>query len=233
MNFQEILTADTFFLYLGGLWTTLKLLAGCVFFGFLISVPMAVARNSRIAAIKRAVWFFTYVIRGTPLLLQMYLIYYGLSQFSAVRESFAWVALSNPMFCAMAALIINTVGYTTEIFAGAIRGLPYGEIEAAYAYGMNRFTIIRRIILPAALRTSLPAYSNEVIMMLHSTSLVSTITLMDLTGAASKIYSTYYLPFQAFMLAALVYMVITYMMVRGFRFAEWRYLAYQRPQEVR
>lgn len=233
MNFEAMLTMDTFFLYLDGLWMTLKLLVGCVFFGFLISIPMAVARNSHVKAIKNAVWLFTYVIRGTPLLLQMYLVYYGLSQFAVVRESFAWAALSDPMFCALAALTINTVGYTTEIFAGAIRGLPYGEIEAANAYGMSRFTTLRRIILPAALRTSLPAYSNEVIMMLHSTSLVSTITLLDLTGAANRIYSTYYLPFEAFMLAAAIYMVVTYAMVRGFRLAEWRYLAYQRPQEVR
>jgi arginine/ornithine transport system permease protein len=133
----------------------------------------------------------------------------------------------------VAALTINTVAYTTEIFAGAIRGLPYGEIEAANAYGMSRWTSLRRIILPSALRTSLPTYSNEVIMMLQSTSIVSTITLFDLTGAANNIYSTYYLPFEAFMTAAIVYMALTYLLVRGFRFAERRYLAYQRPQEVK
>ncbi|MDP3841338.1 MAG: ABC transporter permease [Oxalobacteraceae bacterium] len=233
MNFEALLTAETFALYLGGLWMTVKLTFACVAFGFLFSIPLAVARNSRIKIIGKTVWAFTYVVRGTPLLLQMYLIYYGLSQFETVRESFLWTALSEPMFCAVAALTINTVGYTTEIFAGAIRSLPYGEIEAANAYGMSRWTNLRRIILPAALRTSLPTYSNEVIMMLHATSLVSTITLLDLTGAANRIYSTYYLPFEAFMLAAAVYMMLTYLMVRGFRYAEWRYLAHQRPQEVK
>lgn len=233
MNFEALLTAETFALYLGGLWMTVKLTFACVAFGFLFSIPLAVARNSRIRPISKMVWAFTYVVRGTPLLLQMYLIYYGLSQFEMVRDSFAWTALSEPMFCAVAALTINTVGYTTEIFAGAIRSLPYGEIEAANAYGMSHWTNLRRIILPAALRTSLPTYSNEVIMMLHATSLVSTITLLDLTGAANRIYSTYYLPFEAFMLAALVYMALTYLMVRGFRYAEWRYLAHQRPQEVK
>ncbi|WP_025916988.1 ABC transporter permease [Herminiimonas sp. CN] len=233
MNFEAILTADTFALYLGGLWMTVKLLLACVALGFLLSVPLAVARNSRLLPVSKAVWAFTYVVRGTPLLLQMYLIYYGLSQFEAVRNSFAWTALSEPLFCAVAALTINTVGYTTEIFAGAIRSLPYGEIEAANAYGMSRWTNLRRIILPSALRASLPTYSNEVIMMLHATSLVSTITLLDLTGAANRIYSTYYLPFEAFMVAAAVYMVLTYILVRGFRYAEWRYLAYQRPQEVK
>lgn len=233
MNFEALLTPETFSLYLDGLWMTIKLLLACVFAGFLFSVPLAVARNSRIWIIGKTVWAFTYVVRGTPLLLQMYLIYYGLSQFETVRNSFAWTALSEPMFCAVAALTINTVGYTTEIFAGAIRSLPYGEIEAANAYGMSRWTNLRRIILPSALRTSLPTYSNEVIMMLHATSLVSTITLLDLTGAANRIYSTYYLPFEAFMLAAVVYMMLTYLLVRGFRYAEWRYLAHQRPQEVK
>lgn len=233
MNFEAILTPETFYLYLGGFWMTVKLTFSCVFLGFLISIPLAVARNSRIKLISKPIWAFTYVVRGTPLLLQMYLIYYGLSQFEAVRDSFAWSALSEPMFCAVAALTINTVGYTTEIFAGAIRSLPYGEIEAANAYGMSHWTNLRRIILPSALRTSLPTYSNEVIMMLHSTSLVSTITLLDLTGAANRIYSTYYLPFEAFMVAAAVYMMLTYILVRFFRYAEWRYLAYQRPQEVK
>lgn len=233
MNFEALMTPETFFLYLGGLWMTVKLTFACVSLGFLFSIPLAVARNSRIRPISKPVWAFTYVVRGTPLLLQMYLIYYGLAQFDVVRDSFAWTALSEPMFCAVAALTINTVGYTTEIFAGAIRGLPYGEIEAANAYGMSRWTNLRRIILPAALRTSLPTYSNEVIMMLHATSLVSTITLLDLTGAANRIYSTYYLPFEAFMLAAAVYMMLTYLMVRGFRYAEWRYLAHQRPQQVK
>lgn len=233
MNFQALMTPETFFLYLGGLWMTVKLTFACVSLGFLFAIPLAVARNSRIRPISKPVWAFTYVVRGTPLLLQMYLIYYGLAQFDVVRDSFAWTALSEPMFCAVAALTINTVGYTTEIFAGAIRGLPYGEIEAANAYGMSRWTNLRRIILPAALRTSLPTYSNEVIMMLHATSLVSTITLLDLTGAANRIYSTYYLPFEAFMLAAAVYMMLTYLMVRGFRYAEWRYLAHQRPQQVK
>lgn len=233
MNFEALLTADTFYLYLDGFWMTVRLTFSSVLLGFLISIPLAVARNSRIRPISKTIWAFTYVVRGTPLLLQMYLIYYGLSQFEAVRNSFAWTALSEPMFCAIAALTINTVGYTTEIFAGAIRSLPYGEIEAANAYGMSRWTNLRRIIFPAALRTSLPTYSNEVIMMLHSTSLVSTITLLDLTGAASRIYSTYYLPFEAFMVAALVYMMLTYVLVRFFRYAEWRYLAHQRPQEVK
>lgn len=232
MNFQEIFTAASFSLYLAGLWMTLKLLACSVGIGFFLSIPLAVARDAKSAAISKPVWLFTYVIRGTPLLLQMYLIYFGLAQFDAVRDSVAWTALSDPVFCAIAALTINTVAYTTEIFAGAIRSLPHGEIEAAHAYGMSRWTSLRRIILPAALRSSLPTYSNEVIMMLHSTSLVSTITLLDLTGAANYIYSTYYLPFEAFMAAAVVYMALTYILVCGFRMAERHYLVHLRPQEA-
>jgi len=231
MSFEFMLDPETQRLYLNGFLLTIKLLLGSIFLSFVLAIPMAVARNSRIKAIKNVVWSFTYVLRGTPLLLQLYLIYYGLAQFQFIRESAAWCALSSPLFCAFLAFTMNELAYTTEIFAGAIRGLPYGEIEAAYAYGMGPFTILRRIILPLALRRSLPAYSNEVVILLHSTSLVTTITLLDLTGAANEIYARYYLPFEAFMVAAVVYMTLTYCIVRMFRAAEIHFLAYQRPQQ--
>lgn len=232
MNFEVMLDPETQRLYLHGLWLTLKLLFGSIFISFILAIPMAVARNSRITVLKNVVWTFTYVVRGTPLLLQLYLIYYGLSQFEFIRNSAAWFALSDPLFCALFAFALNELAYTTEIFAGAIRALPYGEIEAAHAYGMGPVTILRRIIFPSALRQSLPAYSNEIIMMLHSTSLVTTITLIDLTGAANATYARYYLPFEAFMAAAAIYMALTYCIVRLFRIAEKHYLAYQRPQQI-
>jgi len=232
MSFEFMLDPDTQRLYLSGLWLTIKLLLGSISLSFMLAIPMAIARNSRIKPLKNAVWGFTYVMRGTPLLLQLYLIYYGLGQFQTIRESAAWFALSSPLFCAFLAFTLNELAYTTEIFAGAIRGLPYGEIEAAYAYGMGRFTILRRIILPSALRSSLPAYCNEVIFLLHSTSLATTITLLDLTGAANEIYARYYLPFEAFIVAAVVYMTLTYGIVRLFRGAENHYLAYRRPRQI-
>ena len=230
MNFAVLFEPSVQALYLRGLWLTLALLASSLVLSFLLSIPLAILRNSRIRPIKYAVWSYTYVVRGTPLLLQLFLIYFGVSQFQAVRDSAAWVVLSDPFYCALIALTLNEAAYTTEIFAGAIRQLPHGEIEAAYAYGMKWHTIMRRIVLPSALRNSLPAYSNEVIILLHSTSLASTVTLMDLTGAANDVYSTYYLPFEAFIGAAVIYMALTYAVVRLFRYAEKRLLAHQHPR---
>ena len=230
MNFSFVLDPDTQALYLRGLWLTVKLMLGCIVISFLVAVPLAVARNSRLRPVRGAVWLYTYIIRGTPLLLQLYLIYFGLSQFEAVRASAAWFALSDPLFCALLAFVLNEAAYSAEIFAGAMRSLPYGEIEAARAFGMRPLTILRRITIPSALRSSLPAYSNEVIIVLHSTSLAATVTLLDLTGAANEIYSTFYLPFEAFMVAAAFYMVLTFGIVRLFRAAEGRFLAHQRPR---
>lgn len=230
MNFSFVLDPDMQALYLRGLWMTLKLMLGCITLSLLVAIPFALALNARWKPLKYASSTFSYLIRGTPLLLQLYLIYFGLSQFQAVRDSIAWVALSNPLFCALFAFVINEAAYTGEIIAGALRNLPHGEIEAARAFGMRPWTIFKRVSLPSALRTSLPTYSNEVIIVLHGTSLATTVTLLDLTGAASEVYSTLYLPFEAFMVAAVFYMALTFCITRLFRAAEMRYLAYQRPR---
>lgn len=230
MNFDFILDQESQALYLHGLMLTLTLLLGGAVCSFLLAIPMAIARNARTNWLRYSVWAFTYVLRGTPLLLQLYLIYFGLSQFVWVRESALWWALSNPLFCALLALTLNELAYTTEIFAGAMRSLPVGEIEAAHAFGMRPVTVLRRIIIPAALRNCLPTYSNEIIILLHSTSLAATVTLMDLTGAANEIYARYYLPFEAFMVGALFYMALTYGITRLFRLAEHHFLVHQRPR---
>ncbi len=229
MNFDFVFDPDTQMLYLRGLWLTLKLLFICIAISFVIAIPLAIARNSSNKLLRYTVQSYSYVIRGTPLLLQLYLIYFGLSQFEAIRNSAAWFALSSPLFCTLLAFIINEAAYTSEIFAGAMRHLPTRQIEAAKAFGMPKTTLLSRIIIPAALRNSLPSYSNEVIIMLHSTSLAATVTLMDLTGAASDVYSTLYLPFEAFMVAAVFYLVLTLIIVKLFRLAEHRFLAHLRP----
>ncbi len=229
MNFDFIFDPDTQMLYLRGLWLTIKLLCCCIAISFVVAIPLAVARNSSNQWLRYPVQAYSYVIRGTPLLLQLYLIYFGLSQFESIRNSAAWFALSNPLFCTLLAFIINETAYAAEIFAGAMRHLPVGQMEAGTSYGMSKATLLRRIVLPAALRHSLPSYSNEVIIMLHSTSLAATVTLMDLTGAANDVYSTLYLPFEAFMVAAVFYLLLTLCIVGVFRAAERRFLAHQRP----
>lgn len=210
--------------WLAGLWTTLRLLLAALLVGGLAAVPLAVLRSLPQPWLSRPVWAFTYAIRGTPMLVQLFLLYYGLAQFAAVRESVLWPWLSSAWFCAIAAFAINTCAYTTELLAGAIRALPHGEVEAAKALGMSRFVMLRRIVLPSALRRALPGYGNEVVMMLHGTSLASVVTLMDLTGAARELNARHYLPFESFITAALLYLALTLVLVALFRAAEQRWL---------
>jgi arginine/ornithine transport system permease protein len=224
MNLDSVI--ESLPLYLQGLWTTLQLLALALAFGLAAALPLAVARASRRRWLALPVWGFTYVVRGTPLLVQLFLIYYGLAQFEFVRAGVLWPWLADAWFCAVLAFAINTCAYTTEIIAGAMRTLPPGEIEAARSLGFSPWQVLRRIVLPSALRRSLPAYSNEAIMMLHGTSLASVVTLLDLTGAAREVNSRHFLPFEAFITAALFYLALTFILVALFRAAETRWLAH-------
>ncbi|AYC32287.1 ABC transporter permease [Pseudomonas cavernae] len=218
-------------LYLGGVLVTLKLLAISLALGLAAALPLALMRVSRRPLINLPAWLYTYVIRGTPMLVQLFLIYYGLAQFSAVRDSLLWPYLSNATFCACLAFAINTSAYTAEILAGSIKATPHGEIEAAKAVGMSRFKLYRRILMPSALRRALPQYSNEVIMMLHTTSLASIVTLIDITGAARTVNSQFYLPFEAFITAGVFYLCLTFILVRLFKSAERHWLAYLAPRK--
>lgn len=211
-------------LYLNGAWLTLQLLLISLAAGLLIALPLAVLRSLPSPWISRPIWLYTYVFRGTPMLVQLFLIYYGLGQFEWMQQSALWPWFSSAWFCACLCFALNTGAYTTEIIAGAIRALPAGEIEAAKAMGMNRWVMLRRIVLPAALRRALPAYSNEAIFMLHGTSLASIVTIMDLTGAARTVNSTYYIPFEAFITAAVFYFLMTLVLVGLFHKAEARWL---------
>ena len=212
-------------LFARGLVTTLALLAVALAAGGLLAVPLAMVRSRGPRAASRAVWGFTYAIRGTPLLVQLFLLYYGLAQFDAVRDSVAWPLLRSAWFCAAAAMAINTCAYTTEMLQGAIRALPAGAIEAAQAAGLSRAQTWRRVILPLALRRTLPAYGNEAVMMLQGTSLASIVTLLDITGAAREVNARYYLPFESFLTAGALYLALTASLMGLFRLAERRWLA--------
>ncbi|MGR5133527.1 ABC transporter permease [Vibrio alfacsensis] len=223
MDFSLIV--ESFPVYLDGLWTTVWLVALALVIGLGVSIPLAVARNSTNYALSLPSWTFIYFFRGTPLLVQLYLIYYGMDQFFPVKDTL-W---ENAWFCALVAFVLNTSAYTAEIIRGAINGLPKGEVEAAKAYGMSTFMTYRRIILPSALRRALPAYSNEVIFMLHGSAVAGIITIMDLTGAARLVNSRYYAPFESFLTAGLFYMALTFIILWCFKVAEKRFLAYLRP----
>jgi arginine/ornithine transport system permease protein len=163
------------------------------------------------------------------LLIQLYIIYYGLAQIEGIQQTFWWDIFREAFYPALLAFTLNTAAYTTEIIRGAIVATPSGEIEAAKAYGMSWALRMRRIILPSAARRGVQAYSNEVIFMLHASAIASVVTLVDLTGAARNIYSRFYAPFDAFIFVALLYMVLTFMLVFAFRKLENYLLQHQRP----
>jgi arginine/ornithine transport system permease protein len=235
MNWSVIAQPETLQLYGEGLITTLWLLLSSLAIGAVLSLVFALALVSKIALLRWVVGAYTYVIRGTPLLIQLYLIYYGLAQLEWIQarwdDVWPWTYFKDAFFCALLAFSLNTAGYTAEMLAGAMRETAPGEIEAAQAMGMSRWQVLRRIVLPSALRRTLPGYSNEVVMMLHSTSLASTVpAMLDVTAAASRIYSDYYLPFEAYLFAAGIYLCITFAVIGLFRSAERRFLAHLAPR---
>lgn len=216
---------------LSGVAMTLWLLVVSIAVGGVLSVPLAVARVSRNPFVRGPVWFYTYVFRGTPLYIQLLLLYTGVYSLEMVRSQPELNAFFREgINCTLLAFALNTCAYTTEVFAGAIRTTPYGEVEAGRAYGMSRFTLYRRIILPSALRRALPYYSNEVILMLHSTTLAFTATVPDLLKVARDVNSATYSSFEAFGIAAVLYALMVFTLVWLFRCCEMRWLAFLKPQ---
>ena len=217
--------------HLSGVAMTLWLLVASIAIGFVLAVPLAVARVSENPLIRGPVWFYTYVFRGTPLYIQLLVFYTGIYSIESVRaQPLLDAFFREGINCTLLAFALNTCAYTVEIFAGAIRATPYGEIEAARAYGMSSFTLYRRIILPSALRRALPYYSNEVILMLHSTTLAFTATVPDILKVARDVNSATYASFEAFGIAAALYAVIVFALVWLFRRCEMRWLAFLKPQ---
>lgn len=230
MDFSIILESSS--TYIEGLKNTAILVSISLVIGLLFAVPLAVLRNSKNRLVQAPVRAFIYFFRGTPLLVQMFLVYYGFGQFDLVKESFLWPLFREAYFCALFTFALNTCAYTTEIIRGAIKTTPHGEIEAAMAAGMSRMLMFRRIILPSAFRRALPAYSNEVIFMLHGSSLASVITIIDITGAARIVNSRYYSPYEAFLTAALLYMALTFIIVFLVKRLEIKWFAHLQPQST-
>ncbi|MGF1872959.1 ABC transporter permease [Photobacterium indicum] len=212
-------------LYLDGFITTVWMVAVALVVGLIIAIPVGIARNSKNPIIYFPAWAYIYFFRGTPLLIQLYLVYYGLSQLIEVQGTL-W---QEAWFCALFVFILNTAAYTSEIIRGAINSLPKGEIEAAKAYGMSTPQSFRRIILPSAMRRALPAYSNEVIFMVHGSAVAGIVTIVDLTGAARIVNSRYYAPFESYLFAGMCYMVLTFTIIWGFKKLEQRWLQHLRP----
>ncbi|MCP4074891.1 MAG: ABC transporter permease [Gammaproteobacteria bacterium] len=204
-----------------GTLITLKLVFLSSIIGLMIALPLALARSSK----KRRYWIpaysYIYFFRGTPLLIQLFILYYGLGQFPMITESFLWPVLGDAEWCGLIGLTLNTAAYTAEILRGGIRAIPRGEIEAAKAFGMSWGLMQRRIVLPRALRIAWPAYGNEVILLLKGSALVSTITVWDLMGETRSVFSRTY-ALEIFLYAAIIYFLLTFVLTRVFNLIEKR-----------
>ena len=219
-------------LFLQGIGNTILLVTLSLLIGGLLSIPLALARAYKTPGANQIIWGYVYLFRGTPLLVQTYLIYYGLGQFEFIRESMLWPILRQAWWCALIAFVLNTAAYTTEIFRGAIESVPWGEVEAAKACGMSPWTRVRRVILPSAFRRALPMYSNEVIFMLHGTVVASTVTIVDILGAGRQLNARYYLAYEGFIAAAILYMILVFIISRGFKAWEGRWHAHLRRRDT-
>lgn len=226
---NSIFTLQTLSYYAEGLTVTVQLVFLSLLIGLVLAVPLAIGRSSKRGWIKWPIFAYTYVFRGTPLLIQLYLIYYGVVFVEGIQETWLWVILEDPFMPALIAFTLNTAAYTTEIFRGAIKSTPKGEMEAARAYGMSTNLMLRRVVLPSAFRRALPAYGNEVIFMLHASAIASVVTIMDLTGAARFVYARFYAPFEAFLFVAAIYLCLTFAILYFFRFLEKKLLAHLQP----
>lgn len=220
MDFNIVL--EHYRLLVSGLGVTIQLTIFSVSIGFLLALVLTFLRSSK-SFLAKIVQFYIYCIRGTPLLIQLFLIYYGLPQFDFISKTFLWEAFKEPYFCALLALTLNTSAYGSEIIRGGIQRTPKTEIEAAIAFGLNKHQTYFHIIMPSVIYRILPAYFNEIILMLHATSLVSIITIIDLTGAARIINSTYYAPFEAFISVGAIYLFLTILLVGGFSIIEKKF----------
>ncbi len=206
--------------FLDGAWLTLQLVGVSVITGLILALPLGIARSSRHLAVRALPYGYIFFFRGTPLLVQLFLVYYGLAQFDVVRKSALWPYLRDPYWCAIITMTMHTAAYIAEILRGAIQAVPPGEIEAARALGMSRSQALLHIILPRATRIGLPAYSNEVILMLKASALASTITLLELTGMARKIAARTYMHEEMFIIAGVIYLVIAFVLMQGFKLLE-------------
>jgi len=190
---------------------TIELTLLSLFFGIFVGIFFAILRTSKNKIFYFISYYYSYIFRGTPLLVQIFIIYFGLGQVEWIRESFLWIVLKEPYSCAIIAFTLNTGAYSSEIFRSAFETINKGIVEASEALGINKVNAFLKIKLPIAIKQSLPAYGNEMILMLKGTSLASTVTLLDLTGVAKHIISTTFRPVEVFIVAGAIYLLMTFL----------------------
>ncbi len=202
---------------------TLKLLSVSLIIGLFIGLFFAILRLNKNTFINRFAYGYSYVFRGTPLLVQIFIIYFGLGQIEYLRSTVLWVILKEPYWCAIIAFALNTGAYTSEILRSAFQTIKPGIIEAGKSLGISNKVIFYKIQIPIAIRQSLPAYGNEIILMMKGTSLASTVTIMDLTGVAKYIISTTFKPIEVFIVAGGIYLFMTFIIHNVIKFLEKKY----------
>jgi len=216
-----------------GVPTTLLLVAQSLALGFALAVVVALVRLQPNPVAAGAAYGFVYVFRATPLLVQIFLIYYGSGQFRSVLEELGvWVLFRDAWFCAVMALTLNTAAYTSEIIRAGLQSVPLGQIEAGRAVGMSRLQLFRRVTFPLAIRQALPAYGNEVVLMVKASSLASTITILEITGIAKTIIASSFRPVEVFVVAGAFYLAINFVLTRAIRLTEHRLAAASAPPGV-
>jgi octopine/nopaline transport system permease protein len=202
---------------------TLKLLSVSLIVGLFIGLLFAILRLNKNIFINKFAYGYSYVFRGTPLLVQIFIIYFGLGQVEYFRSTFLWVVFKEPYWCAIIAFALNTGAYTSEILRSAFQTIKPGIIEAGKSLGISNKIIFYKIQIPVAIRQSLPAYGNEIILMMKGTSLASTVTLMDITGVAKHIVSTTYKPLEIFIMAGCIYLFMTFIIHNLIKYLEKKY----------
>ena len=222
-SFQESLIFINFFEVLKGLDQTLLLLLVSLPTGFILSLIFALGRVSKNIFLSKIIEYYIFVIRGTPLLVQIYLIYFGLASIKVIRDSFLWIILKEPFWCGVLALTINTVAYGSEIIRGGIQSVSQGQIESGKSLGFTKIGLLRKIIFPIALRRVLPTYGNELILMVKANSLISLTTYMEMTGIARRLMAITWAPVEAFLAAGILYLFLNFLMVQFIKYLEWKY----------
>ena len=202
---------------------TLKLLSVSLIIGLFIGLFFAILRLNKNIFINKFAYGYSYIFRGTPLLVQIFIIYFGLGQIEYLRSTVLWVILKEPYWCAIIAFALNTGAYTSEILRSAFQTIKPGIIEAGKSLGISNKIIFYKIQIPIAIRQSLPAYGNEIILMMKGTSLASTVTIMDLTGVAKYIISTTFKPIEVFIVAGGIYLFMTFIIHNVIKFLEKKY----------
>ena len=208
---------------LGATVITLKLLSVSLIIGLFIGLFFAILRLNKNIFINKFAYGYSYIFRGTPLLVQIFIIYFGLGQIEYLRSTILWVILKEPYWCAIIAFALNTGAYTSEILRSAFQTIKPGIIEAGKSLGISNKVVFYKIQIPIAIRQSLPAYGNEIILMMKGTSLASTVTLMDLTGVAKYIISTTFKPIEVFIVAGGIYLFMTFIIHNIIKFLEKKY----------